>query len=94
LPTEQRRNYTSFFNAARRIIAEEGLSNLWKGGTPTVAKAMALNLGSFTTYEEAKERLAKRMPNNIGFSWFLASMFAGSVAATLSLPFDNAKTKM
>ena len=55
---------------------------------------MSLNLGMFTTYEEAKERLAKRMPNNIGFSWFLASMFAGSVAATMSLPFDNAKTKL
>lgn len=48
----------------------------------------------FTTYEESKERLSKLMPNNIGLAWFMASMFAGSVAATMSLPFDNAKTKM
>ena len=36
----------------------------------------------------------KMMPNNIGLAWFIASMFAGSVAATMSLPFDNAKTKL
>ena len=94
LPVEQRRNYTSFFNAAKRIPAEEGVLSLWKGGTPTVIRAMSLNLGMFTTYEESKQRLSKMMPNNIGLAWFIASMFAGSVAATMSLPFDNAKTKL
>lgn len=94
LPVEQQRGYTSFFNAARRIPAEEGVLSLWKGGMPTVVRAMSLNLGMFTTYEESKERLAKQMPNNVGLSWFIASCFAGSVAATMSLPFDNAKTKM
>ena len=94
LPVEQRRNYTSFFNAARRIPAEEGLLSLWKGGGPTVVRAMALNLGMFTTYEESKERLTAAMPNNKGAAWFISSVFAGAVAATMSLPFDNAKTKM
>lgn len=55
---------------------------------------MSLNLGMFTTYEESKERLTKRMPNNVNLAWFLSSMFAGAVAATMSLPFDNAKTKL
>ena len=64
LPAEQRRNYTSVFNAMRRIPAEEGILSLWKGGFPTMIRAMALNLGMFTTYEESKERLTKRMPNN------------------------------
>jgi solute carrier family 25 oxoglutarate transporter 11 len=57
LPVEQRRNYTSVFNAMRRIPAEEGVLSLWKGGVPTVIRAMALNLGMFTTYEESKKRL-------------------------------------
>ena len=94
LPVEQRRNYTSVFNACKRIPAEEGVLSLWKGGGPTVIRAMALNLGMFTTYEESKERLIKVMPNNVVAAWFIASVFAGSVAATMSLPFDNAKTKM
>jgi len=64
LPAEQRRNYTSVFNAMRRIPSEEGVLSLWKGGFPTMVRAMALNLGMFTTYEESKERLTKAMPNN------------------------------
>jgi solute carrier family 25 oxoglutarate transporter 11 len=94
LPEEKRRGYTSFFNAARRIPAEEGVLSLWKGGFPTVVRAMSLNLGMFTTYEEAKERFGAAMPNNQGLAWFLASWCAGATAAIMSLPFDNAKTKL
>jgi len=60
LPVDQRRNYTSVFNAIKRIPKEEGIFNLWKGGVPTVVRAMSLNLGMFTTYEESKERLTKK----------------------------------
>lgn len=94
LPLEQQRGYKSFFDAARRIPAEEGVLSLWSGGMPTVVRAMSLNLGMFTTYEESKERLTKLMPNNVNLAWFISSAFAGSVAAAMSLPFDNAKTKM
>lgn len=34
------------------------------------------------------------MPNNRGISLLLASTMAGTAAAVLSLPFDNAKTKL
>lgn len=94
LPVEQRRGYTSFFDAAKRIPAEEGVLSLWKGAGPTVIRAMSLNLGMFTTYEEGKERLGKAMPNNQNLAWFLASCISGCTAACMSLPFDNAKTKM
>jgi solute carrier family 25 oxoglutarate transporter 11 len=94
LPVEQRRNYKSFFDAAKRIPAEEGITSLWKGGVPTVTRAMALNFGMFSTYEEAKERFGKMMPNNKTASWGAATVLAGALAATYSLPFDNAKTKM
>ena len=57
-------------------------------------RAMALNLAMFTTYEEAKERLSVAMPNNKSFAWFLASFISGSFSAFVSLPFDNAKTKL
>ena len=57
-------------------------------------RAMALNMAMFTTYEEAKEKFAVAMPNNKSLAWFLASFLAGSCAATASLPFDNAKTKL
>jgi hypothetical protein len=82
------------FNAFARIPAEECVKGLWKGGVPTMIRAMALNLAMFTTYEEAKERMAVLLPNNQSMAWFIASFLAGSCAAVASLPFDNAKTKL
>lgn len=67
---------------------------LWSGGVPTISRAMALNLGMFTTYETAKEKLVKIMPENPQKAQVMASFTAGCVAAALSLPFDNAKTKL
>ena len=93
-PKSQRRNYRSLFNALHRIPREEGFFNLWKGAVPTMGRGASLNFGMFLTYEELKERLSRRMPNNVGLSWFIASVFAGTFSAACSLPFDNAKTKM
>lgn len=93
MPADQRRGYKSFFDAAKRIPAEEGITSLWKGGVPTVTRAMALNFGMFSTYEEAKERFGAMMSNKT-LSWSMATVLAGALAATYSLPFDNAKTKM
>merc|ERR1719402_330420 len=42
LPADQRRGYTSVFNALARITKEEGLLTLWRGSTPTVARAMVV----------------------------------------------------
>ena len=92
LPVEQRRNYKNFFDASSRIVAEEGFLSLWKGAPPTIVRAMSLNLGMLVSYQEAKERLeAKMNPFN---AWFLASFLSGTIAAFMSLPFDNLKTKL
>ena len=48
----------------------------------------------FTTYEESKERLGAMFPQNKTMTWIFSSFFAGVVASTMSLPFDNAKTKL
>lgn len=64
LPVEERRNYKNVIDACKRIPREEGVLSLWKGGGPTIVRAMALNLGMFTTYEESKERLMKAMPDS------------------------------
>lgn len=34
------------------------------------------------------------MPNSPGTSWVIASFVAGGCCAAVSMPFDNAKTKM
>ena len=94
LPPQMRRNYKNFFDALGRIVKEEGVPGLWKGCAPTVVRAMSLNLGMLTSYDESKERLQKHFKHNPNFVWFMSSFISGSIAAFMSLPFDNVKTKM
>lgn len=94
LPVDKRRNYKNFFDATSRIVSEEGLLSCWKGATPTVVRAMSLNLGMLVSYDESKERLGKYLGNRPNTIWFLSSFISGSIAAAMSLPFDNVKTKL
>ena len=48
----------------------------------------------FTTYEEAKKEMRVILPNNPFTGFVIASFIAGGVASAMSLPFDNAKTKL
>ena len=59
LPLEQRRNYKHVLDAFARIVKEEGFLALWRGCTPTVVRAVVLNLGMLGPYDEIKERLNK-----------------------------------
>lgn len=87
----KRRGYTNFFQALRVIVSQEGVLGLWRGCTPTVVRAVSLNLGMLAPYDEIKERLPMLHPQNQRLA---ASAGAGFLAAFMSLPFDNAKTKM
>merc|ERR1712110_1025544 len=49
LPADKRRNYSSVFNAIARIYKEEGLTTLWRGATPTMARAMVVNAAQLAT---------------------------------------------
>ena len=95
LPIEKRRNYKNVFDAFRRIVSEEGFLSLWKGCTPTVVRAMSLNLGMLYSYDASKEKLEKALgKERQNTAWFIASVISGTLASTMSLPFDNVKTKM
>jgi solute carrier family 25 oxoglutarate transporter 11 len=49
LPVDQRAKYKNAVEAMLRIVKSEGVLALWKGSGPTVARAMALNLGMLST---------------------------------------------
>ncbi len=72
--------------------------NLWKGCIPTVVRAVVLNFGMLGPYDEAKEMCNKYFNGDVKkdtqFTRLLSSAMAGFLASFLSLPFDNAKTKM
>lgn len=95
MPPHLRRNYRHVFDAFYRIVREEGLWTLWRGSAPTVGRAMAMNLGMLTTYDEVKERMNKwRGTKDAMTTQVVSSFAAGLVCSFLSLPFDNAKTKI
>lgn len=54
LPANERRNYKSVFDAFARISKEEGVLGLWTGATPTIVRAVVLNLAMLATYDEVK----------------------------------------
>ena len=91
---ENRANYSSVFNALRRIVAAEGVFALWKGWLPTVTRAMAVNFGQLTFFSESKRQLQKTtLVSGIGVP-LAASAIAGFFASFFSLPFDFIKTQL
>jgi len=65
-----------------------------KGTSPTVVKGMGLNLGMFATFDTVKEILIEKYPENATAVSLISSMLGGAAGTILSLPFDNANTKM
>lgn len=93
LPEAEKRNYKNVADALIRTVREEGLFTLWRGSTPTVVRAMAMNFSLLVPFEETK-KLLKNLINNEKMRSIAASMVAGACASFLSLPFDNIKTKL
>jgi solute carrier family 25 oxoglutarate transporter 11 len=59
LPLAERRNYKNVIDAFSRIIKDEGFMSLWRGATPTVIRAVVLNLAMLSSYDEVKEQFMK-----------------------------------
>lgn len=95
LPLAERRNYSNVFNALHRITKEEGLLTLWRGATPTVARAMVVNGAQLASYTQAKEVLLDTgyFEENITLH-FASSMISGLVTTIFSMPIDIAKTRI
>lgn len=51
LPEAERRNYKNVVDAFRRIVKDEGFLALWRGATPTVVRAIVLNLAMLSSYD-------------------------------------------
>ena len=57
LPEGERKGYGNVGDTMSRIVKEEGILGLWRGCTPTVIRAMALNFGMLTFFGLSKEKL-------------------------------------
>lgn len=95
LPEAERRNYRHVFDAFGRIIKEEGFMALYTGLIPTITRAIAMNVGMLSTFDQAKETInSMKTEQNTMMTRIQASAIAGMCCSFLSLPFDNVKTKL
>lgn len=95
LPLDQRRNYSNVFSGVIQIGKTEGISALWRGSSPTCARAMVVTASQLAVYDQAKEVLLQRFHFQDRFPAHLAAaLTAGFVASVTSNPFDIVKTRV
>eukprot|EP01065_Artemidia_motanka_P036055 TRINITY_DN43962_c0_g1_i1.p1 TRINITY_DN43962_c0_g1~~TRINITY_DN43962_c0_g1_i1.p1 ORF type:complete len:331 (+),score=13.64 TRINITY_DN43962_c0_g1_i1:46-993(+) len=92
-PVCERRNYSGFFGAAKRIAADEGAGALFRGCSANILRGMAMNASMMATNDEARERLMRRNYSHpqavLG-----AALISGGVCAVFSCPFDFVKSRL
>ena len=94
LPVEHRRGYRHVGDALSQIVKADGVVGCWKGCSPTVVRAMALNGAQLGGYSQAKEGILKLGLLQDGVAChFAASLFAGFIATVVSIPVDMVKTR-
>ncbi|KAH8895223.1 mitochondrial carrier [Thozetella sp. PMI_491] len=91
---DHQKNYKSAIQALSSIIRDEGPRALWTGATPTVARAMALNLGQLAFFSEAKAQFVMHTDWSPSKQTLAASAIAGFFASILGVPFDFVKTRL
>ncbi|CDR97047.1 mitochondrial carrier protein family protein, putative [Babesia bigemina] len=91
LPLAQRKNYSGILSTVCHITKNEGVTSLWKGSTPTIVRAMALNVAMLATYDQAKEGLSPYIKSKSMLS-VVSSGISAYFAVLASLPFDYVKT--
>lgn len=94
LPVEQRRGYKNVGDALLRMWREEGLvGGVFAGASPTITRALALNVGMLATYDGAKEFFSQ-YTTSPAISTFGGGLVSGFCASAMSLPFDFVKTRL
>ncbi|KAJ1203037.1 hypothetical protein NDU88_006832 [Pleurodeles waltl] len=95
LPLDQRRGYTNVFNALIMITREEGITTMWRGCVPTMARAVVVNAAQLASYCQSKQFL---LDSGYFCDYFLchfcASMISGLVTTAASRPVDIAKMRI
>uniref|UniRef100_A0A8C6SM99 Mitochondrial 2-oxoglutarate/malate carrier protein n=1 Tax=Neogobius melanostomus TaxID=47308 RepID=A0A8C6SM99_9GOBI len=95
MTADGRRGYSNVFNALARITREEGVTTLWRGCVPTMARALVVNAAQLASYSQSKQALLDSgyFGDDI-LCHFCASMISGLVTTAASMPVDIVKTRI
>ncbi|XP_027196757.2 mitochondrial glutathione transporter SLC25A40-like isoform X2 [Dermatophagoides pteronyssinus] len=94
----QKLSYHEIHLAIRKLIRSEGIFRLWNGLNATLLRDVPFSIIYWLNYENIKHFLLINVNNQIdvddfdfGISFFSGAI-SGSIAATITLPFDVVKT--
>ena len=94
----QKLSYHEIHLAIRKLIRSEGIFRLWNGLNATLLRDVPFSIIYWLNYENIKHFLLINVNNRIdvddfdfGISFFSGAI-SGSIAATITLPFDVVKT--
>ncbi|KAJ9469174.1 putative mitochondrial 2-oxoglutarate/malate carrier protein [Diplonema papillatum] len=95
LPVNERRGYSNVFSGLRQIVRSEGVTQLYRGLRPLVARGCFVTAGQFTTYDVAKRALMERFGyGDSTRTHLMASTAAGTVSTLIVNPMDVIKSRM
>src|SRR5438046_5228403 len=92
LQSRPRSTYHSAIHAGRTIVAQEGLTALWKGNIPAELLYVSYSMVQFVTYREAHV-LLERANFPTSYRSFVAGASAGVAATLVSYPLDLLRTR-
>lgn len=88
------KRYCSTLNAYSTIAKEEGISGLWKGTAPNIARNAIVNCSELVTYDFIKDLLLHSTPMTDTLPCHFVSAFgAGLVTTVIASPVDVVKTR-
>ena len=101
LPPAERRNYKNVIDCVHRISTEEGVTKLWRGATPTVARATLLSACQLGVTSEIKSKLIQSgvFGSNGEYGYGLPIMFCATLCSSfcaniVANPFDVVKSRL
>lgn len=84
-----------FVDALKQILAQGGVTGLWRGCWPNVQRAALVNLGDLSTYDSVKRAILKNTSlQDNSLTHCLSSACAGLVGATMGTPADVVKARI
>jgi len=93
LPIDQRRNYTSVFDACVRIARDEGPAAFYRGSQPFVMRAMVVGGTQVATFDQFKQLFKPVLGSGLA-NTFASSMAAGLIYSLITMPLESAKNRM